>query len=140
MTRYVTSVRMDNASAVHMLEHASRVLPEECVGFLAGIGTNVSLVIPLPNSAGQKNFFVEPYDQYFAEKQMKENQLELIAIYHSHPQGCACLSETDLYFAKRWDCIQIVIAIAAGNDPSTEVKAFRLLPAHGPTEIPIVID
>jgi proteasome lid subunit RPN8/RPN11 len=122
-----------------MLAHAGRVFPEECVGFLAGIGITVSLVIPLPNSAGQKSFFVEPYDQYLAEKRIEENRLELIAIYHSHPQGCACLSETDLHFAKRWDCFQVVIALSAHNDPSTQIKAFRLSPVHGQTEIPIVI-
>jgi len=131
---------MDNACVSQMLAHAGRAFPKECVGFLAGIGTNVSVVIPLPNSAGQKAFFVEPYDQYLAEKRIKENRLELIAIYHSHPQGCACLSEIDLHFAKRWDCIQVVIAMSAPDRLSTQVKAFRPLPAHGPAEIPIEID
>lgn len=131
---------MNKPCTAQMLAHAGRVFPEECVGFLAGIGTNVSLVIALPNAAGQKSFFVEPYDQYLAEKRMKENRLELIAIYHSHPQGCACLSEIDLHFAKRWDCIQVVVAFGARNDLSTQIKAFRLSTADGPTEIPIVID
>jgi proteasome lid subunit RPN8/RPN11 len=123
-----------------MLEHAGRVFPDECVGFLAGIDGKVSLVIPLPNSAGMKSFFVEPYEQYLAEKRMKENQLDLVAIYHSHPHGCACLSEIDLHFSTRWNCIQVVIAITASRALSTQVKAFELLPAQGLAEIPIVVD
>jgi proteasome lid subunit RPN8/RPN11 len=140
MTPHLASLRMDRTCASQMLEHAGRAFPDECVGFLAGIGGKVSLVIPLPNSAGKKSFFVEPYEQYLAEKRIKENQVDLLAIYHSHPHGCACLSETDLHFARRWNCLQVVIAIAAACDLSTQVKAFKLLPVHGQTEIPIVVD
>jgi proteasome lid subunit RPN8/RPN11 len=131
---------MASACTAQMLDHAARVFPNECVGFLAGIDAKVSLVIPLPNSAGTKSFFVEPYEQYLAEKRMKENQLNLIAIYHSHPHGCACLSEVDLHFAKRWNCIQLVIAITTRRPLSTQVKAFELLPSQGLAEIPIVVD
>ncbi len=139
MTPNATSLRINSTCAAQMLAHVDRVFPEECVGFLAGIGTDVSLVVPFPNSAGLRSFFVEPYDQYLAEQRIKEDGLELIAIYHSHPHGCCCMSETDLHFAKRWDCIQVVIAISVQDRYSTQVKAYRPLLAHNPTEIAIVI-
>lgn len=122
-----------------MLAHVERALPEECVGFLAGKGMSVSLVVPLPNLAGLRSFFVEPYDQYLAEKRIKDSGLQLVAIYHSHPQGCSCMSETDLHFATRWDCIQVVIGTASQDSVSTKLTAYRLLSAQNPTEIEIEI-
>jgi proteasome lid subunit RPN8/RPN11 len=125
--------------AAQMLAHADRALPNECVGFLAGVGMDVTFVIPLPNSRGSRSFFVEPYDQYLGEKRIKDARLKLIAIYHSHPGGCACLSETDLHFADRWDCIQVVIAISVPDRLSTQVRGYQVSSGQGATEVKVLI-
>jgi proteasome lid subunit RPN8/RPN11 len=141
MMSRINRISMKSKCAAKMLAHADRAYPKECVGFLAGVGTTVTMVVPLTNSEGEKSFFVEPYEQYLAEKKIKEKKLELIAIYHSHPRGCACLSQTDLHFAKRWDCIQVVIAKSERDPNSGLVKAFRVAKRlEAPTEISITVD
>src|SRR5947207_5629492 len=112
--------------ASEMLAHVQDVLPNEGVGMLAGPRTGqVTLVVPLHNSGGPKHFFVEPYIQYLGEKKIRDRNLKLLAIYHSHPRGCANLSDLDLCFAKNWDCLQVVIANARPEGLPVDIRVFR---------------
>lgn len=139
MSPNVAHLRVSTGCAAQMLTHVERALPNECVGFLAGVGMDVSLVIPLPNSRGPRSFFVEPCDQYLAEKRIRDNGLDLIAVYHSHPGGCACLSETDLRFADLWDCVQVVISTSGLDGQSTQVKAYRVSSGQAATELRVLL-
>jgi proteasome lid subunit RPN8/RPN11 len=75
--------------------------PEEACGFLAGKITGkkalVQAVIPVENiTHSQTSFRMNPQEQINAFYWMDENQMEPLGFYHSHPDGPAYLSETDL--------------------------------------------
>ncbi len=79
-----------------MLRHVRRAQPEEACGFLAGIGSSVSAVIPVTNHLHSPvRFIMEPMEQYRALQWIEQNALEILAIYHSHPSGPAVPSATD---------------------------------------------
>lgn len=71
--------------------------PEEACGLLAGVGLQGMLVYPITNVLHSAvRFRMEPVEQIRAFYQMETEKQELLAIYHSHPDGPAYPSETDL--------------------------------------------
>ncbi len=103
-----------------IIAHAIQSLPAEAVGLLAGKQCCVEMAAPLRNIAKQRAFFADPYQQFQAERAIQSRRLDVLAIYHSHPDGCACLSELDMAMATRWNCVQVVISL------QTNVKTVQL--------------
>jgi proteasome lid subunit RPN8/RPN11 len=118
--------------------HARGAMPNEAVGILGGHSDGrVVKVIPLPNRALDRfSFYADPYAQYCAEKDITANGLEIIGIYHSHPNGAAALSADDLVFASPWKCAHMVVAVCSVGTPI--VKAYNLHRGK-PSEIQIVV-
>jgi proteasome lid subunit RPN8/RPN11 len=109
-----------------MLSHVLQARPREAVGLLAGGAAGaVARVLPLDNIAtGEKMFLADPFSQYNALHRLREDELELLAIYHSHPGGGVEPSPHDLAHARRWACAHVVIAVDAGMEPKPKVRAF----------------
>ena len=81
-----------------MLTHILSCLPEEGCGLISGTqdGEVVS-VIPITNELhSQTAFQMAPQEQIQAFLQIEKNNLDLIAVYHSHPNGLARPSESDI--------------------------------------------
>jgi proteasome lid subunit RPN8/RPN11 len=116
----------------HLFELARNALPNECVGFLAGIASGqVSAVFPLVNVAGDASRFyaAEPSSMIRALKSIKNQHLELVGIYHSHPRHEAVPSKTDLEKAA-WDVPYLILDVQHRT-----ARAWELL--DGVLEIPI---
>ncbi len=80
-----------------MLRHVRSVLPEEGCGFVAGIRMQAVAVLPVANRLHSSfRFVMEPVEQWKAMQWIDQNDLEIIAIYHSHPSGPVTPSVTDL--------------------------------------------
>jgi proteasome lid subunit RPN8/RPN11 len=79
------------------VEHTS----EERCGFLIGYHAGariVTTVLPAKNVAAADRhvrFAVDPLEYLRAEKYAASNRLELLGVYHSHPNSTAVPSETD---------------------------------------------
>jgi proteasome lid subunit RPN8/RPN11 len=120
-----------------ILHHSRAVLPAEAVGLLGGPEPGYATYsIPLPNLAGQHVFLADPFAQFKAERQLAQQALHLLAVYHSHPGGGAQLSPMDLMFARRRSCLQIVIALERPNLPGEEIRAYRFLD-NTPVEVEV---
>ena len=91
--------------------HAFRSIPSEAVGLLGGRQNKVHMALALKNVAREGVFLANAYDQFRAEKAIGSKGMEILAIYHSHPDGCVCLSDLDIAFAKNWQCTHIVISL-----------------------------
>ena len=79
--------------------------PQECCGLLAGSRNGGVLLaaeaFPLVNQLGSPTRFVSEPDSLFrALKSARAQGLEVVAIYHSHPEGPPVPSRTDLEW--RW--------------------------------------
>jgi proteasome lid subunit RPN8/RPN11 len=109
-----------------MLSHVSQACPREAVGLLGGSAAGeVSRVLPLDNIAiGDRAFLADPFSQYNALRRLREDKLELLAIYHSHPGGGVDPSPNDLAYARHWACAHVVIAIGYGMEAKARVRAF----------------
>lgn len=86
----------------HIRELAARAeaTSAECCGFLLGHDRGsrvIKAIIPATNIADDKTryFKVDPLEYLQAEQYADSHGLELLGIYHSHPNGTAIPSETD---------------------------------------------
>jgi len=86
-----------------MVAHARKTYPNECCGAMLGTVDNgskrVAIAMPLENaSAGsqQQRYELRPEDLLNADREARRQKMDLIGIYHSHPDCGAYFSETDL--------------------------------------------
>lgn len=117
-----------------LVRHAQGSLPEECCGILIGSQTGsdrarVHHVIPVENAStpqGRKNeYLVAPLAILAAQRRAREDGLEIVGYYHSHPSGSALPSALDRRNA--WpDTCYVILGMRGGK--LAEAKSWRLGP------------
>jgi len=105
-----------------ILEQAQAALPYECVGLIVGRSWETARTLTLRNVAEQPEtaYLAEPLMLLNALKALDANDELLLAIYHSHPQGPATPSASDLREARY--AVPQLIAVPGAES----VRAFRL--------------
>ncbi len=98
-----------------ILAHAVNAYPEECCGALTGRkdseGATVTLSSPLENLAQgdrRRRYQVRMEDLLRVQSRARDAGLELLGIYHSHPDTPAFFSPLDLENACPWYTFLIV--------------------------------
>jgi proteasome lid subunit RPN8/RPN11 len=127
--RRALPLRLPQAVYEGMIAHAAQAHPAEAVGLLGGRGHEVDRHVPLPNVLGGRRFLADPYAQFRALRLLAAEELEPVAVYHSHPDGGVTLSATDLLFARRLPFVQVVIAIGRPFNPAPRVAAYTVTDA-----------
>lgn len=80
-----------------MLRHVNAELPFEACGLLAGKDSRVESVHQIRNQAqSPARYVMDPQEQLNAFEWIESNNLDLLAIYHSHPAGPETVSATDI--------------------------------------------
>jgi len=80
-----------------MRRHVNRRLPQEACGLLAGENDLVERSLGIPNAdRSPVRFRMEPRAQWRAFQSIESAGLELVGIYHSHPNGPDHPSPTDI--------------------------------------------
>ena len=104
-----------------MRAHAEAAYPNECVGAMLGTTGDdakcVTLAMPLENSAegSQTAFYQLSNDSLLAaDKAARQLGLDMIGIYHSHPDADAYFSETDLKHSCPWYSF-VVLSVKSGR-------------------------
>jgi proteasome lid subunit RPN8/RPN11 len=103
---------------------------EECCGFLFGYDTShsrsITEIMAVPNvKLGDKryNFEIAPKDYLHAEKYAEQRNLQLLGVYHSHPEHSAFPSEYD----RAWAMLTFsYIIVSVINSLSDDVRSWRL--------------
>jgi proteasome lid subunit RPN8/RPN11 len=104
-----------------MVEHARKVYPRECCGIMLGRETEgdkrqVTLAIACRNAyEGDQSdrFALDPREQVAAERRAREEGLEVLGFFHSHPDHGMYFSATDLKHSWPWYS-NIVLSIEKG--------------------------
>jgi len=109
-----------------MLEEARRAYPAECCGLLAGVPPLASRLLPLANElASPTRYQADARDLIAAFRTMRNERIELLAIYHSHPNTAAEPSRTDLAQNYYGSLPHVIISLLS---QPPQVRAFRLGP------------
>lgn len=85
-------------------KHVEAAYPEEGAGFLLGVDGEVKEVFPLPNAredaARRNRYLIAPEDYLKAEMKADALGLNLIGVFHSHPDCPNVPSEYDREWAQ----------------------------------------
>ena len=114
-------IRIEREPWQAMVAHARRTYPNECCGAMLGTidgeTKNVGEAIALENAfAGEQaeRYELRPEDLLHADKAARERGMDLIGIYHSHPDCDAYFSVTDLKNSCPWYSF-VVLSIQKGD-------------------------
>ncbi len=110
-----------------IIDHARETYPEECCGLIAGNGGTPSHIYRLKNTAETPTtrYLIDPQQQIWAFKNMRHNGMDLVAIYHSHPESEAYPSQTDLSLAYYPEAVYLLATLRDLNRPA--VRAYRIV-------------
>ncbi|HEY2016908.1 MAG TPA: M67 family metallopeptidase [Bryobacteraceae bacterium] len=114
-------IRIEPEAWEAMVSHARQAYPNECcgamIGSLADDGKQVRVAMPLENAfegAQAARYELRPQDLLAADKAARERSMDLIGIYHSHPDCDAYFSKTDLENSCPWYSF-VVLSIQKGE-------------------------
>lgn len=108
-----------------MLAQARELAPIEACGILAGSDGKVQRLYKLTNAENSKtHFMMEPKEQFATVKDIRSAGLEMLAIYHSHPETPARLSAEDIRLALTPNVIYVIVSLQSDN--GSAVKGFHI--------------
>jgi proteasome lid subunit RPN8/RPN11 len=113
-----------------MIGDALSAFPDECCGFLFGeeaaderIITVIRVVSNAKEGDKRRRFEIAPKDYVTAERFADENDLQLLGVYHSHPNHPAIPSEHDREAAQPYFSYIIISVI---NNEWAGTRSWRL--------------
>ena len=108
-----------------IISHAREGFPLEVCGILGGRDGVVSACFRMTNTdASNEHFTMEPREQFSVVKELRARGLEMLVIYHSHPETPARPSEEDIRLALTPNVSYAIVSLA---DPATPVlRSFRI--------------
>ncbi len=114
-----------------MTEDAIGSYPDECCGFFFGEEdasgnraiTHVLVVNNAKEGDKKRRFEISPKDYMKAERFAEDNSLQLLGVYHSHPNHPAIPSEQDRLSAQPYFSY---IIIAVFNKEIKDIRSWRL--------------
>jgi len=113
-------IRIESEPWAQMVAHARETYPNECCGAMLGAGGDektVRVALRLKNAfegAQATRYELRPEDLLAADKAARERRMDLIGIYHSHPDCDAYFSPTDLRNSCPWYSF-VVLSIQKGE-------------------------
>jgi [CysO sulfur-carrier protein]-S-L-cysteine hydrolase len=91
------SLKLTKEQYQRMADHVQAHAPLEACGLLAGKDARVERVIEVRNRAWSTvRYIMDPVEQWNAFQWIESHGLGLVGIFHSHPNGPAVPSPTDI--------------------------------------------
>jgi proteasome lid subunit RPN8/RPN11 len=114
-------IQIEKEAWTAMVAHARATYPNECCGAMLGTTDGEKKIvvesIQLRNAfegAQAARYELRPEDLLAADKAARERSMDLIGIYHSHPDCDAYFSKTDLQNSCPWYSF-VVLSIKQGE-------------------------
>lgn len=133
MASFPPQLILPNEHRQEMLAHVLACLPEESCGMIGGRleddGAHVMAVLPVENELHSPvRFRMAPEAQLQGFLWLEEQGLELVAVFHSHPNGPNRPSPTDLAEFAYPGVVTLIWSPAqvAADDGAWEVRGFAI--------------
>jgi proteasome lid subunit RPN8/RPN11 len=114
-------IQIEKAAWDTMVSHAEATFPNECCGVMIGHTENgtrtVASAMALENAykgAQEDRYELRPEDLLAADKRARAEGMDVIGIFHSHPDCDAYFSKTDLENSCPWYSF-VVLSIKQGK-------------------------
>ena len=117
------------AALREMIEHCQRDYPNEACGYLAGTRDLSTKAIAIANMHGSPSSYeMDPKEQLRAQRQLRAEGLEQLAIYHSHVATEAYPSRRDIDRATAvqdfFDGHYVLVTLKEASRPAA--RAFKI--------------
>ena len=110
-------IRISKPAWDTMVSHVESTFPKEGCGLMIGSDSLVQEAVPLPNSytGPQEDFFViDPKDLLRVDQESRDRGLDVLGVFHSHPDCDAYFSKRDLENSCPWYSY-VVLSIKKGR-------------------------
>jgi proteasome lid subunit RPN8/RPN11 len=108
-----------------IMEHARQEYPLESCGILAGKNGKITKFYPMVNTKKSSScYLMEPEEQFRVFQEIEKEELELLAIYHSHPHTAAFPSQRDVDYAFYPDSLIFIISLIEKEVP--QIGVFQI--------------
>ena len=110
-------IRINKPAWETMVSHVESTFPKEGCGLMIGSDGVVQEAVPLPNSytGPQEDFFViDPKDLHRVDRESRTRGLDVLGVFHSHPDCDAYFSKRDLEHSCPWFSY-VVLSIKKGR-------------------------
>jgi [CysO sulfur-carrier protein]-S-L-cysteine hydrolase len=115
---------LKNDHREQILQHLEECLPEEGCGFVGGCAGQAGVVLAVENELHSPvRFRMDPIDQLEKMIWLEDQNLEILAIFHSHPAGPEFPSPTDLAEFAYPGTITLICSKASGK---WSVRGFQI--------------
>jgi proteasome lid subunit RPN8/RPN11 len=103
--------------------HAIESQPLECCGLLLGTSARITQAVRSLNIAkSATRFLLDPHTHIEARRTARNQGLQVIGFYHSHPHSQPYPSATDLAEAAYPECVHLIVGFVDGK---AEVRLFN---------------
>jgi len=135
----LAAVRVPASVYETMIRHAESAAPEEACGLVAADSDGqATLAYCLTNQdASPLSYTLDPAEHIKALHDAESRGWHLAAVFHSHPNGPAVPSATDVAKALEPDWLYVIVGL--GRAGRTAVRGFRIVDGVV-TEEPIIVE
>ena len=120
-----------------MLEAARRAAPLEACGLLGGGDGHATEFYELRNAdASGEHYRMKPEEQFAAVRDMRGKGVRMLAIWHSHPETPARMSDEDLRLAYTPDVVYLILSLSHPEQP--DLRGFTVS-GDGPEPVEVAI-
>ena len=120
-------ITLQKFQADEIVSHAREMMPAECCGLISGTEDGCAKTIYLLRNVARDervSYEAAPEELFAAQRRMREQGEQLLAIYHSHPRSAEpAPSETDVRLAYYPSAVYLIIGLG-GIEPV--MRAFRI--------------
>jgi proteasome lid subunit RPN8/RPN11 len=119
-------LRMPRKIGDAVIAHAREGFPLEVCGILGGKEGAVSSFHRMTNTdRSNEHFMMDPREQFAVMKELRAKGLEMLAIYHSHPESPARPSTEDIRMALTPNVSHVIVSLMEPDNPV--IKSFRII-------------
>ena len=130
------SLRLPRSFADAIVDQARSEHPNEACGVLAGTNGSATKLFPTTNAERSPVIYrIDPKEQFRVFKEIEDQGLELVGIYHSHTRSPAYPSNTDVAQAYYPEAVYLIVSLA---QDVADLRGYRITDGRV-TEVPLEI-
>ncbi|MBS1192890.1 MAG: hypothetical protein H6Q97_869 [Nitrospirae bacterium] len=127
----VLTIARDDLQTI--IDHCNAGYPDEACGILAGKAGRVEKVYSMTNARpGPVSYEMDPEEQFRVMKDIRQTGLEMVGMFHSHPDGRAYPSGVDVEKAY-WPGTQlpnypeaVYVIVSLMDRPNPDVRGYTI--------------
>ncbi|MCA1059084.1 M67 family metallopeptidase [Rossellomorea aquimaris] len=118
------SIILSNELREYLIRSCKKELPNEACGFISGKNNICSKIWPTTNvNPSPFTFAIDINEESKIVNEINKRNEDLIAVYHSHPNGIAIPSKDDILFAPDSEIHYFIISISLSR---AVVKCYKI--------------